>query len=181
MWAKTQSRFWRFSLAVYQDDAVQEECLDLQDRHGIDINMLLFCVFVGAVHGAIISKHDVRDALSLIGAWNASVVRALRQVRRELKLFAADPSPIQVAAGELRTSVKAAELGAEQIEQAMLETFAVTRLSNWQLAEPASAAAANVRTLLTICGDPTPPELPIKLLAAALAAPIPQLVRTLTL
>jgi uncharacterized protein (TIGR02444 family) len=173
MWAKTQSRFWRFSLAVYQDDAVQEECLDLQDRHGIDINMLLFCVFVGAVHGAIISKHDVRDALSLIGAWNANVVRVLRQVRRELKVFAADPSPIQVAAGELRTSVKAAELGAEQIEQAMLETFAVTRLSNWQLAEPASAAAANVRTLLTICGDPTPSELPIKLLAAALAVPIP--------
>ena len=178
---ETQLRLWPFSLAVYQDDAVQKECLDLQDRHGIDTNMLLFCAFVGAVHGAIISKHDVRDALSLIGAWNANVVRVLRQVRRELKVFAADPSPIQVAAGELRTSVKAAELGAEQIEQAMLETFAVTRLSNWQLAEPASAAAANVRTLLTICGDPTPPELPIKLLAAALAAPIPQLVRTLTL
>ena len=171
MWAKTQSRFWRFSLAVYQGDAVQEECLDLQDRHGIDINMLLFCAFVGAVHGAVISEHDVRDALSKIAVWNANVVRALRQVRRELKLFATDLSPVQVAARELRTSVKAAELGAERIEQAMLETFAVTRLANWQLAEPASAAAANVRTLLTICGDPTPPELPIKLLAAALAAP----------
>ena len=170
---ETQLRLWPFSLAVYQDDAVQKECLDLQDRHGIDVNMLLFCAFVGAVYGAIISEHDVRDALSLIGAWNANVVRALRQVRRELKLFAADPSPIQVAAGELRTSVKAAELAAEQIEQAMLETFAATRLANWQLAEPVSAATANVRTLLTVCGDPTPSELPIKLLAAALAAPIP--------
>ena len=174
---ETQLRLWPFSLAVYQDDAVQKECLDLQDRHGIDVNMLLFCMllfcaFVGAVHGAIISEHDVRDALSLIGAWNANVVRALRQVRRELKLFA-DPSPIQIAAGELRTSVNAAELAAEQIEQAMLETFTATRLANWQLAEPASAAAANVRTLLTACGDPTPSQLPIKLLAAALAAPIP--------
>ena len=168
---ETQFRLWPFSLAVYQDDAVQKECLDLQDRHGIDINMLLFCAFVGAVHGAIISERDVRDALSLIGAWNANVVRVLRQVRRELKLFAADPSPVQVAAGELRMSVKAAELGAEQIEQAMLETFAATCLANWQLAEPALAAAANVRTLLTICGDPPPPELSIKLLAAVLAAP----------
>jgi uncharacterized protein (TIGR02444 family) len=168
-----QSRFWLFSLAVYQDDAVQKECLDLQDRHGIDINMLLFCAFVGAVHGAIISERDVTEAVSLIGVWNANVVRALRQVRRELKLFAADPSPVQVAAGELRTSVKAAELAAEQIEQAVLETFAATRLANWQLAEPASAAAANVRSLLTICGEPPPSELPIKLLTAALAAPIP--------
>ena len=170
---ETQLRLWPFSLAVYHDDAVQKECLDLQDRHGIDINMLLFCAFVGAVHGAIISEHHMRDAVSLITAWNASVVRALRQVRRELKLFAADPSPIQLAARELRTSVKAAELGAEQIEQAMLETFAATRLADWQLAEPASAATANVRTLLTACGDPTPSQLPIKLLAAALAAPIP--------
>ena len=170
---ETQLRLWPFSLAVYQDDAVQKECLDLQDRHGIDTNMLLFCAFVGAAHGAVISEHDVREALSLIAAWNANVVRALRQVRRELKLFAADPSPIQVATGELRTSVKAAELAAEQIEQAMLETFTATRLANWQLAEPASAAAANVRTLLTACGDPTPSQLPNKLLAAALAAPIP--------
>ena len=160
---ETQLRLWPFSLAVYQDDAVQKECLDLQDGHGIDINTLLFCAFVGAVHGAIISEHDMRDAVSLIAAWNANVVRVLRQVRRELKLFAADPSPIQVPTGELRTSVKAAELSAEQIEQAMLETFAATRLANWQLAEPASAAAANVRTFLTICGEPSPPELPIKL------------------
>jgi uncharacterized protein (TIGR02444 family) len=173
---ETQLRLWPFSLAVYHDDAVQKECLDLQDRHGIDTNMLLFCAFVGAAHGAVISEHDVREALSLIAAWNANVVRALRQVRRELKLFA-DPSPIQIAAGELRTSVNAAELAAEQIEQAMLETFTATRLANWQLAEPASAAAANVRTLLTACGDPAPSELPIRLLAAALAAPIPQLVR----
>jgi uncharacterized protein (TIGR02444 family) len=170
---ETQLRLWPFSLAVYHDHDVQKECLDLQDRHGIDVNMLLFCAFVGAVHGAIISEHDVRDALSLIGAWNSNVVRALRQVRRELKLFAADPSPIQVATGESRTSVKAAELAAEQIKQAMLETFAATRLADWQLAKPASAATANVRTLLTACGDPTPSQLPIKLLAAALASPIP--------
>lgn len=166
---ETQPRFWSFSLGVYE--LCSKECLELQDRHGIDVNMLLFCAFVGAVHGAIISERDVRDALSLTGAWNANVVRVLRKVRRELKLFAADPSLVQIAAGELRTSVKAAELGAERIEQAMLETFAATRLANWQLAEPASAAAANVRTLLTICGDPPPPELPIKLLAAAFAAP----------
>jgi uncharacterized protein (TIGR02444 family) len=170
---ETQPRFWSFSLAVYRDDAVQNECLELQDRHGINVNMLLFCAFVGAVHGAIISERDVRDALALIGAWNANVVRVLRQVRRELKPFAADPSAVQIAAGELRTSVKAAELGAEQIEQAMLDSFAATRLANWQLAEPASAAATNVRALLTICGDPTPSQLPIKLLAAALAAAIP--------
>ena len=104
---ETQLRLWPFSLAVYHDDDVQKECLDLQDRHGIDVNMLLFCAFVGAVHGAIISERDVKDALSLIGAWNANVGRALRKVRRELKLFA-DPSPIQIAAGELRTSVNAA-------------------------------------------------------------------------
>src|SRR6202000_1576818 len=50
-----ESRFWTFSLAVYADPAVQRECLALQDDHGVDVNLLLFCAFVGAVHGVALS------------------------------------------------------------------------------------------------------------------------------
>ena len=40
---------WAFSLAVYGGDGVAEECLDLQERLGLDVNILLFAAFLGAV------------------------------------------------------------------------------------------------------------------------------------
>ena len=47
------SPFWLFSRSIYGTPGVQRECLELQDSFGIDINLLLFCAFVGAVHGAL--------------------------------------------------------------------------------------------------------------------------------
>ena len=34
------SPFWNFSLAVYRASAVQDECLDLQDQFGRDVNLV---------------------------------------------------------------------------------------------------------------------------------------------
>ena len=39
--------FWDFSLAVWGREAVEPACLALQARHGIDINVLLFCGWAG--------------------------------------------------------------------------------------------------------------------------------------
>ncbi len=39
--------FWDFSLAVWGREAVEPACLALQERHGIDVNVLLFCGWAG--------------------------------------------------------------------------------------------------------------------------------------
>ncbi len=36
-----------FSLAVYEQAEVAQECLQLQQAIGIDVNLLLFCAWVG--------------------------------------------------------------------------------------------------------------------------------------
>ena len=82
------SPLWRFSLAVYRGAGVQEECLDVQERFGIDVNLLMLCAYVGAIEGAVMSASDVADALEATGAWHADVVRVLRQARRSLKPLA---------------------------------------------------------------------------------------------
>jgi uncharacterized protein (TIGR02444 family) len=165
-----QSRFWSFSLSVYGQADVRQECLELQDRHGLDVNMLLFCAFVGAVHGAILPERDLTELLAAVGDWHDGVVRALRNARRALKRFAGDRAPIGASAAALRTSVKAAELEAERIEQAMLEDWSVPRVGDWQRTEPGYAAAANIRTLLAICCDSAPPPLPDQLITVAAGA-----------
>jgi hypothetical protein len=39
--------FWEFSLKVYSTPEVAAECLALQHKFGLDINLLLFVTYVG--------------------------------------------------------------------------------------------------------------------------------------
>src|ERR1700736_6545030 len=96
-----ESPLWRFSLAVYRGAGVQEECLDVQERYSVDVNLLMLCGYVGAVEGAVLSASDVEDALDATGSWHAAVVRGLRQVRRSLKPLSEAGDFAQVA-GALR-------------------------------------------------------------------------------
>jgi len=166
------SRFWSFSLAVYSGSGVQAECLDLQDRYGIDVNLLLFCAYVGAVCGAVLPAAALREAQDLVGVWHRDVVQELRGARRALKPFAAAaPSPPGASAAELRGTVKAAELEAERIEQTMLEAWSADRLKAWPRAERETAVAANIRSLLALSDQVSqPPKMPDNLVAAALFA-----------
>jgi uncharacterized protein (TIGR02444 family) len=165
-----QSHFWEFSLTVYGAPGVQEECLLLQDRYGVDINMLLFCAYVGAVHGALLSDRDVRAAVAAAGEWNATIVGNLREARRALKPLAADLSATSALVAALRTTVKAAELEAERIEQMMLEVWSVSRLEAWPRAQPETAVAANIAALLASHAIAVrQPDLTSHVIAAALA------------
>jgi len=165
------SPFWTFSLAVYREGAVQRECLELQDRYGVDVNLLLFCAFIGAVRGAAMPDQAVRQAAAVVADWHRDIVATLREVRRALKPLATGDSPTAAPAAALRENVKAMELEAERIEQMMLECWSAVNAGAWPRAEPAAAVAGNIRALLAI-GEaaPRPPDLPQNLVAAALAA-----------
>jgi uncharacterized protein (TIGR02444 family) len=168
---KETSPFWTFSLSVYRDPGVRTECLDLQDLLGVDVNLLLFCAFIGAVHGAALPDREIEAAASLVRSWHHDVVGSLRTARQTLKPLATGTSPIAVPAAKLRADVKASELEAEQIEQMMLERWSKTRIDGWERRRPADAVADNIRILFATCaGAARQPELPRRLLAAALAA-----------
>jgi uncharacterized protein (TIGR02444 family) len=166
-----QSQFWAFSLTVYGAAGVPEECLQLQDRYGVDINLLLFCVYIGAVHGALLPDREVRAGAAAVRDWNKNIVAGLRVARRALKPFAANSSATGVSAAALRTTVKAAELEAERLEQMMLETWSMARIGTWPRAEPQAAILANAAALLATYGIAVDlPGLTSHLVAAAHAA-----------
>ena len=147
-----ESPLWRFSLAVYRGAGVQEECLDVQERFGIDVNLLMLCAYVGAVEGAVFSASDVADALDATGAWHGNAVKSLRQVRRTLKPWGSGEGPFSPVVEALRTKVKGAELEAEQIEQAMMWAWLREQAGQWRRREPRQALVANVFALLVRCG-----------------------------
>jgi uncharacterized protein (TIGR02444 family) len=107
------NEFWRFSLAIYGQAEVTEECLALQKAIGIDVNLLLFCAWLGTRAVALTDK-DIEKISAAVAGWHESVVRPLRGVRQWMKALNRDELE------NLRERVKDIELGAEQIEQAVL-------------------------------------------------------------
>ncbi len=106
-----ENPFWNFSLQFYRQPGVADLCLSLQDRHAIDVNLMLYMLWL-ATRGGSVSQSEVAAIAEHIKHWHESVVVPLRTVRRSI----AKSTPLS-ARTEFRNRVKALELQAERIEQ----------------------------------------------------------------
>ena len=118
--------FWNFSLELYAGEGVAQACLDLQERRGCDVNILLFCCWLGASGRSTLTADRLRSILMASDLWQAEIVRPLRRVRRLLK---DQPWP-EMEIGALPETVDAvrrrvadAELAAEHAEQIKLASL----------------------------------------------------------
>jgi uncharacterized protein (TIGR02444 family) len=124
---------WSFALGFYAKAGVSDACLLLQDRVGVDSNVLLFALFAAAERGIALSPADVRDIDATVAAWRGDIVLPLRRIRRRLKDgFAPAPS---AATQALRARIKTTEIEAEQIEQAILADWLERRYGRRQPGE----------------------------------------------
>lgn len=109
---------WRFACSFYASDGVASACLALQDKLGVDVNILLFTIFARIERGVVLDPSDLGLVDGLVLGWRGEIVQPLRGLRTRLKTGPAPaPSPFT---GHLRNRIKAAELEAEQIELALL-------------------------------------------------------------
>lgn len=106
--------FWSFSLQLYGKPGVASAFLGLQDRLGLDVNMLLLCCWAGAA-GRQLSVDDLKAAERVAAPWQMEVVRQLRVLRRRLKRGYDGLPADRVDA--YRKSLNALELEGEHIAQ----------------------------------------------------------------
>jgi uncharacterized protein (TIGR02444 family) len=106
--------FKRFALELYRRAGVADACLDLQNRHDLDVNVVLFAGFVGAAQRQTLTIADLDLAHRRVDAWHQEVVRPLRTVRQRLKTGPV-PAPSE-ATGALRRKLAQLEIDAEIIE-----------------------------------------------------------------
>jgi len=147
--------FWRWSLRVYRSPGVQEACLALQDRCGADVNLLLFCGWIG-IAGRALDKRRLRQAIDSVGRWQAEVITPLRAVRRTLKQGGL-PGAGTPSVMALRRRIVALELELECHEQTLLYRLADT----WPVparakGPPAAVAQGLARYLATLPRAPSP-------------------------
>jgi uncharacterized protein (TIGR02444 family) len=110
--------FWNFSLAVYGSDGVPQACLDLQDAHQLDVNILLCCLWLGASGRGALSGDEMSTVTEAVHDWHHDIVRGLRAVRQRLK-GGMPPAPEDLSE-PLRARAQKLEIDLEHVEQLML-------------------------------------------------------------
>ena len=111
--------FWNFSLEIYSSEGVAEACLDLQERRGCDVNILLFCCWLGASGRPTLTADRLRSILKASDVWQAEIVKPLRRVRRLLK-DRPWPEALPETVDAVRRRVADADLAAEVTSSAEL-------------------------------------------------------------
>ncbi|HEX2151922.1 MAG TPA: TIGR02444 family protein [Stellaceae bacterium] len=132
--------FWRFSLALYARPGIAEALIALQDRAGLDVNLILFGLWVGARHGLNLESDRIAAATEAIAELNG-VVRNIRPLRRQLG--AAD-SDIR----RLRRALLQLELAAERQVQRRLALCVAAGPLPQASGDRRSAAQANLARYL---------------------------------
>lgn len=127
--------FWRFSLHFYRQAGVADACIALQDEYGVDVNLLLFLLWL-AGDGQLLSGDDVKKLDDTVRDWRKLTIVPIRDIRRKLKgaRTLIDPAQQEV----YRTKVKAIELEAERLQQHAL--YALSQSA--RLGKPADRNAA---------------------------------------
>ena len=176
--------FWDYALELYRRAGVEAACLELQARHGLDVNLVLLCCWL-ASRGIAPDEAVLRRIVARAEVWQEAFVRPLRAVRGRLKVALAQPEPASIPArwpelaAALRRRVLALELDGERLEQLLLATLAAdladtatpgVALASANLGRYRRFGAADRRPLATVLRAAFP-EVPESEVAAALDWP----------
>ena len=107
--------FWDYSLDVYRREGVSEALIMFQDRHNLDVNIMLLCLWAGHSGRGVLADSDFEHALKVSAAWNPDIVCAIREVRIRLR------QEIELVPTGLREAIRKTlldlEIECEHVEQ----------------------------------------------------------------
>jgi uncharacterized protein (TIGR02444 family) len=136
--ADAAAELWEFSLDFYARPGVSTALIELQDRAGLDVNLILFALWHGLSGRGRLDDERLAVADQAARAIQTEIVMPLRALRRRLRT---DPdADIQ----RLREAIKALELDAEKIAQARLAGCAGAPATDGDPVERLAAAEANL-------------------------------------
>lgn len=137
---------WNYSVRTYGKPGVADACLALQERYGLDVNVLLYCCWFGCTRG-VVDEPLWDRVLAFSEPWADNVVRPLRAVRTWMKhAGCAQPTVSNEECGALREQIKRTELKAEQLQENTLEELAGN--SPLKLLDSASQITCSILNLI---------------------------------
>jgi len=159
--------FWDFSLSVYAEPGVADECLVLQDRHDLNVNLVLLAAYLGSA-GVALNEERWEAAASEIAWLDETVVRPLRSIRRALKSHADPHGDLGARGQDVYRTIKTAEIDAERLEQDALYRWAGGSSAGVAAVDGRALIARNMAALLRATGQNSATfEMPLRLIEAA--------------
>lgn len=141
---------WDFSIRVYGEPGVADACLNLQDHNGADVNLLLYCCWLGS-HRRPLTADRLPAIVEATRPWAENVIRPLRRARRWLKSSTLPSGSADAARVGLREQIKRSELEAEHLQQTVLEQLTQDHLAPQGPGDsPAAIAASNLAAYLSL-------------------------------
>src|SRR3979490_1765031 len=101
------SPFLKFSLGYYRGAGVSEACLELQDRCGVDVNVVLFLLWMASQKRAL-SAFQIKRLADKVRPWQIDVIGPIRALSRNIEAAVSEDN--KVLAELFRTRIKAVEL-----------------------------------------------------------------------
>lgn len=158
--------FWRFSLALYGQPEVPALLLPLQDRHGADINLVLFGLW-RATQPRTLSRQDFAALDGTVADWRANVVQPARALRRTIKTQIETWQDGSAAAATLYEQAKRLELQSEHIQQDRMFAAADTVAPGTAATNVKTAAGANLGAYADFLQQTFPADIRNRLAEAA--------------
>lgn len=169
--------FWNFSLEVYGGDGAARACLDLQERRAADVNLLLYCAWLGASGRGTVTVEKLRAVIADIARWQTEVIQPARALRQKIKTLGGATTgsgadfPAQVEAA--RRKAAEAELAAEHVEQLVLAAHAPFSGDRDKPVRDRLRAAVGNLGVYAVCLGVTPDDRDREAIATILAAAFP--------
>ncbi len=117
---RPDTSLWAFSVSFYRHSEVEALCIQLQDQHGVNVNSLLWAIWLDEI--CPVSDIGIWSrGLAGISRWHKMVVVPLRSLRRSLAR--------EGIIGRFRRQLLSWELMAEKCELTMLEQEALRAIS----------------------------------------------------
>jgi uncharacterized protein (TIGR02444 family) len=136
--------FWDFSLSFYRQPGVADACLFVQDRYGLNINIVLFCVWVANSGGGALTTAHIATALRRIADWEGHVIKPLREIRRACRREALGVPEFLLQM--FQPQIETVELEAEHVEQLVLAELVLSlEFSAEEGDDPASDAVRSLK------------------------------------
>jgi uncharacterized protein (TIGR02444 family) len=134
--------FWRFSLETYAKPGVQALSLALQDDHGCDVNLMLFCLWLADSQGIALESSGVGELALAAGELNNELVSPVRSARRWLKSYG-ETAREGLSIKPEYDALKSVELKCERLVQRALVVRYRDGVLHSSMASPVSAARAS--------------------------------------
>lgn len=112
------SALWDFSTRTYRIPQVETACLNLQDTVNADVNIILYCCWMGEQRHAL-SSEQLKLLMETTDPWQNSILKPLRNARRMMKQhIIAMPAELLE---QTINNMSEMEINAERMEQQALE------------------------------------------------------------